>query len=1589
MKRSIAKRWRALALSSMIANLSILTMPAASHAQNPECASNGGDAECVDPLIEKDWWCVGTFVIADGSPCGNGSNGIICRTESEAVEHAIDNYMEMLPQCQRPKYGPLCPKPWDAEDLSYAFGKLVGTSRAYVATTYHLQGDVCTEHVGETCGNPNAPNGFYGSIANCQRTAECPPGYFSPSPSLPCKGENIEVCPRGNPFDCVTGQKVQREVDIAAQSDDALEFTRYYSSSGFYAPVGADAEYEPGTEPRNLGVHWRHTYQRRVYREPASSTAPPMVTVARPDGDYRHFKLQAGLWVGRPDKSETLTELFDTNQSVGWRYVSADNVVEEFDNDGRLLHVTRPTGFTLELTYSTAATPISIAPYAGLLISVASSDGRSLSFVYDSIGSLIEVSDAAGFAHTYEYDSDGTLQFVTRPSGAVREYLYNEPTHNSNYSTGRLLTGIIDENGHRYGTYQYSYNKLTKEWHGSAFADQLELTDISPTWVSTRYSRMTGALGNFEQVEYAAVNGIVKETARKRCATETCGTVLGQTSLTYDSSGNVDTRTDDNGVLAEYDYDVRGRETSRIEAANASGGNASTKRTVQTEWHASLNVPLERRTLNASSVLEAKTQWAYNTRGQATARCEIDPGDAAAMAYTCSATTAPPVGANVQRWITNYCEQADLTALACPRIGLVKSTNGPRSSGDPGMGGLDDITTYTYYMVDDASCASGGACPHRRGDLWKVTNGLGQVIEYVTYDKAGRVLRTKDANGTITDFVYHIRGWLKERIVRAKADGTPLPAADASLYIQYDAVGNVIKVVQPDAAYLEYAYDDAHRLIEITDNLGNTIDYCPGGPGSADCLDAAGNRRIEQIKDPSNNVKRQLRRTYNQLSQLTQVLNATSQVVETSAGLNATGIADGYDRNGNRVLSDDGLGTRTQQDYDPLNRLKATIQDVGGTDPSTADATTQYVYDTRDNLRQVTDPDGLSTVYDYDGLNRLTGLHSPDTGDTTYSYDAAGNRLSQTDARGVVSSYTYDPLNRLTAVAYPDADLDIAYVYDQAHRANGCSTSFPVGRLTTMVDLWGETRYCYDRRGNVTKKIYHEKGKTAQVTQYSYTLADRLTSITYPSGAVVTYSRNALGQVQGVSWTPTVLTPPTTIVGNTTYAPFGPLTSITYGNGRTQTRAYDQDYAVDAISGTSAGALTLDFEVDVMGNIVEASDSLSPVTPDRVYTYDPMYRLTKAETGATPPSSLESYTYNPTGDRLSASLNGNPADTYAYVPNTHRLASVGATARTYDNNGNTLTGLPSGYTLTYDDRNRLRQATKPPTNTATYRYNGKGERMGKAVSNGLFATVTAFAYDEGGRLLGEYDEAGNVLAEYVYLDDMPIAVIKDATPYYLETDHLGTPRQVIDPVTDIVLWKWDLLDSVFGANNPNEDADGDNATFRLDLRFPGQYGDAETGLHYNLNRDYDYSTGRYVESDAIGLVGGNATFAYANNSPLIHSDRFGFAPSPPTCNGPDCVNPPYDPTPNGPAPSPQPTPDKKEPNSCPEITKKTFGGCGCADTSPNLATCIACCGTVTGRKRSQGGTEGGSICAETCYRKAGITLIVPNPNHGMCLASSN
>ncbi|MBB5940554.1 RHS repeat-associated protein [Xanthomonas arboricola] len=112
---------------------------------------------------------------------------------------------------------------------------------------------------------------------------------------------------------------------------------------------------------------------------------------------------------------------------------------------------------------------------------------------------------------------------------------------------------------------------------------------------------------------------------------------------------------------------------------------------------------------------------------------------------------------------------------------------------------------------------------------------------------------------------------------------------------------------------------------------------------------------------------------------------------------------------------------------------------------------------------------------------------------------------------------------------------------------------------------------------------------------------------------------------------------------------------------------------------------------------------------------------------------------------------------------------------------------------------------------------------------------------------------------------------------YVQPDHLGTPREVIDPTRDLAIWRWDLKGEAFGSTAPDQDPDKDGTAFVFDMRFPGQRYDALSGLNQNYFRDYEPGTGRYVQSDPLGLTAGASTYAYVSARPLQGVDSLGLA----------------------------------------------------------------------------------------------------------------
>ena len=371
-----------------------------------------------------------------------------------------------------------------------------------------------------------------------------------------------------------------------------------------------------------------------------------------------------------------------------------------------------------------------------------------------------------------------------------------------------------------------------------------------------------------------------------------------------------------------------------------------------------------------------------------------------------------------------------------------------------------------------------------------------------TYNPHGQPLTITDPNGVVRTLTYDNRLRLTSREVGTETTN-----------FSYYPTGLLKQVTLPDSSYVLYTYDNAHRLTEISDGAGDSIQYT---------LDNMGNRTAEKTHDPSNTLHRSHTRAYNALNELYQDINA--------AGTSGVTTTYGYDSNANQTSIAAPLSRNTGNAYDPLNRLTQI------TDPNSGN--TYFTYDSEDDLLSVKDPKSLTTSYAYNGFGNLSNQVSPDTGTTSNTYDSGGNLSSSTDARGAVSTYTYDAANRVTSIAYTLSgvtDQTIAFGYD--------SGTYGKERLTSASDANHSLSWTYDFAGRVVGKGL-TVGTVNLSAGYAFTNGDR-TALVTPSGQAVAYGYNSHHQVTSVTVNGT------TVLSGVTYEPFGGVNGWTWGDGST------------------------------------------------------------------------------------------------------------------------------------------------------------------------------------------------------------------------------------------------------------------------------------------------------------------------------------------------------------------------------------------------------------------------------------------------------
>lgn len=1185
----------------------------------------------------------------------------------------------------------------------------------------------------------------------------------------------------GNPINVATGNKLFREIDYSSTS--WLGFSRHYNSMG----LGAS---------HKLGHGWRSSLSRNIV------VTPRLINVFRPDGKLFFFSMAStGSWYSDADIPDHLLELKDEEgASIGWQYrVAADHSVETYSSSGKLLSITDRSGRSQFLTYDLAVEEGGDGD-PETLDRVSDDMGRQLTFSYDVQKRIATLTDPAGGLYRYSYDAHGNLRSVTYPDGGVRSYHYNEPAYTSGANLPSALTGITDENGVRFATYQYDAQGRAIATEHADGADRHQLT-YNPDGSTT----VTDPLGTQRIHQFQTILGVVKSAGQSQPGGAGCGPASSATS--YDANGNVASQTDFNGNQTCYAFDLaRNLEIARIEGLSANqacpadphdytpAANTA-ERAILTEWHPSFRLPVR------ITEAERETALEYDQYGNLTRYSLHDRASHTSRS-----------------WTTNYLYHPDVPGA------LIQSVvDGPRTD-------VADTTTFDYFAPDENCLGGHYGC---RGQIRQITNALGHVTQIARYNAHGQPEVIIDPNGLVSTLVYDARQRLLARAI----------GGETTRY-DYDAAGQLIKLTLPDGNAMRYRYDAAHRLTQIADNLGNRIDYT---------LDAMGNRIREEVFDPANVLTQTRQREFDALSRLWKAIGAHDQITEL-----------GYDANGNLKQSRNPLAHSSTYQFDTLDRLIRINDPAGGLN--------QQGYDKQDRLVSVTDPKGVITAYSYNGLGDLLHEVSPDRGATTYTYDTAGNLIMRTDARGVIETITYDALNRpirrnYTTVAGVFDTAPISWHYDEG--------TYAIGRLARMQDESGNTNYQYDQQGRLlsqTQTIVLDKESATHTLSYQYDSAGRLTQMTYPSGAQIALLYGNDGRPVEMQVNDQVL------IRNLTYQPFGAPKSWLWGNGQRHNRDFDRDGRLiqhPLAEGTQA------ITYDAASRLTQTTHT-NPLY-NRSYGYDALDQLIHQATS----TSSTQWHYDANGNRTHVQPGSSIYPYTVDTANNHLITVAGPIAKsyTYDAVGNPLTDGLTHYS--WNAANRLSEVTIK--GSVVYRYNGHGERVVKAGDPRSKIASTFFVYNPAGQLIGEYEASkgqrknGNaqIKQETVWLDDIPIAVLKSAAKNdaieisYIQADQLNTPRVIVDQ-NHTPIWRWDNIDP-FGANLPDEDPDGDRKLFEYNLRFAGQYFDSETQLHYNYFRDYDPNTGRYLQSDPIGLAGGLNPYGYVFNNPLHYTDPTGEA----------------------------------------------------------------------------------------------------------------
>jgi RHS repeat-associated protein len=1200
--------------------------------------------------------------------------------------------------------------------------------------------------------------------------------------------------------------------------------------------------------------------------------------------DRALFRQSGGVWIQSWPTSLKARATLTGSTGAGFSYRGAgSSIVQLFGANHKvagwidLAHNRR-----VSVTYDGSGMPSRISDDAGAWsCTVTTSGGRVTQISVDGRPDLVW-----NFAYT-----SGRLQTVSLVNAA-------SPWRSYEYSSGGQLTTIRDALGNAIEQHSYdSLGRATTSLGASGDITLFEYLAGQTSDVST--ARITHADGGQTTFNQAFIGRDVTTHVDGGCSS--CGS--NDSTYSFDSDGHVLRTQDGRGYIVENTYGENGNltdvttalvpsdcdpvtDTNQCRLTSTALTTAPLAQTAATDtmhydyedpnWPDRATRTTRKSVSSVQSVVDAVTYDAVTGQTLQHVVSGLTGSDLHIETHTTTATlyfgtegaAFEPGGPFQSAWLS----------LPQP-VGLRKSMDGPRTD-------VSDVTTFVYYPIDNSVPATW------RGRVAAVKNAAGHIATFSDYDVFAHPQTTTDPNGVKTETTYDALGRLATSTTKAVAGcdtgADPLCATDLVRQITYQlTVGPMQSSILPAGGTTAYGYDSRSRVASVSrgpspSDLRERIDYT---------YDAStGHKSLERVSAYESGTwveKRRESYAFDSRGRLALVTHA-----------DATSVAYTYDgaNNISSVRDERHSAANTTYAYDPMNRL-ASVKQTLSTAPG-GQIVTAYAYDIHGNLTAVTDPNGNVTSYIYDDFGRMLSQTSPVTGVTTYAYDPSGDLISTTDANAATTTRTYDALGRvLTAISSRDTDTQqVTWTYDDA-----TAEAYGIGRLASATSDDSSTSYHYDRRGLLREEVLSIEGD-AFVQSYGHDADGNRTTLAYPSGRIANYTFDFAGRPLAVAGS--MSGTPTPYVTSASYLPFGPLTSLTFGNGTAETRTFDQRYSPATMQLSTAGGLLANYSyaADGAANITQIND-LTDSGYNRSFGYDDLNRLVTANSGASL-WGTGGYTYDSMGNMLTATL-GSKSRSFTYAGAAPLISTVSAdgalTNMHYDAVGNELNG-PAGTSLnfisdtrTYSPRNLLQQAdltgryclgaqgpegcTHWGQSTSTFwnGYDARGVRVVSMQSSFIrgLPDIKYYFYTPELMQLATFAPNDGIESDVIWFGGRPVA--SDSTdgpdPRFTFTDHLGTPILQTDALANVV---WRAEYEPFG-NVIAMRAGGANDQR---LRFPGQQiaftnfaGDEES---YNIFRWYRSGWGRYTQADPIRLSGGLNLYGYASGDPVDILDPRGL-----------------------------------------------------------------------------------------------------------------